>query len=122
MRDRRVTRRQAIQAATPLFAVVALGCASRSSEQTEQTRRGAQVTPMAKEPEPMLGWQVIVSGNAGPGPRSRHTLVYDRQVKVAVLFGGIIWSPESLQSDTWELRGGNWMQVRTTATPPARHR
>jgi hypothetical protein len=77
---------------------------------------------MAQEPAPTLGWQAIASGNAGPGPRSRHGLAYDRRARAAVLFGGIIWSPESLQSDTWELRGGNWARVRTTETPPARHR
>ncbi len=77
---------------------------------------------MAKGPPPTLGWQVIAAGDAGPGPRSRHGMAYDRRAKVAVLFGGIVWRPESLRSDTWELRGGSWKRIRTAEAPPARHR
>ncbi len=43
--------------------------------------------------------------------------------KVTILFGGIVWSPSRLQSDTWELRGENWTRIRTFwRKPPARHR
>jgi Galactose oxidase, central domain len=78
---------------------------------------------MAAAPIPALGWEVIASGAAGPGVRSRHGLVYDRAAKAAVLFGGVVWTPDwSLRADTWELRGRKWARVRTAATPPARHR
>jgi len=79
--------------------------------------------PMATDPAPTLGWEMIASGKYGPGVRSRHGLVYDRGAKVAVLFGGVIWTPEwRLQADTWELGGGKWSRIRTPETPPARHR
>jgi hypothetical protein len=71
----------------------------------------------------MLGWEEIASGSDGPGKRSRHGLVYDRSAKAAVLFGGVVWGPRwRLQSDTWELRDGDWERVRTSEAPPARHR
>src|SRR5947209_5842879 len=78
---------------------------------------------MAAKPTPTLGWELIASGDDGPGPRSRHGLVYDRNVNVAVLFGGIIWdAQESLQADTWELHHRRWTRIQTSETPPARHR
>jgi hypothetical protein len=79
---------------------------------------------MGREPVSTSGWEVIASGKDGPGPRSRHGLVYDRSAKAAVLFGGILWnSPQgSYQSDTWELHDRQWVQIKTLETPPARHR
>ncbi len=77
---------------------------------------------MAQTPPPTLGWQVIATGRSGPGPRSRHGLAYDRRARAAVLFGGIVWRRQRLQSDTWELRGGKWTRIRTREAPPARHR
>ncbi|HEX5272885.1 MAG TPA: kelch repeat-containing protein [Gemmataceae bacterium] len=79
---------------------------------------------MAEEPVPTLGWEVIASGDAGPGPRSRHGFVYDREAKAAVLFGGIIWAGANTRfpDDTWELHGREWVWVETSPTPPARHR
>jgi len=54
-----------------------------------------------------FAWNTIASGNEGPGPRSRHGLVYDRRGGATVLFGGIVWAkPTHLMSDTWELRNG----------------
>jgi hypothetical protein len=78
---------------------------------------------MPRDPAPTLGWEVIASGNAGPGVRSRHGLVYDRRAKAAVFFGGVIWKPQwNLQADTWELHDRQWKRIRTSDTPPARHR
>jgi hypothetical protein len=78
---------------------------------------------MSRGPAPALGWEVIASADDGPGPRSRHGLVYDRSVKAAVLFGGIVWDAQgSLQSDTWELHDRQWTRIATSETPPARHR
>ncbi len=78
---------------------------------------------MATKPPPTLGWEIIAEGQAGPGLRSRHGLAYDRHAKAAVLFGGIVWNPFRLQSDTWELRGEEWTLIRTFwRKPPARHR
>lgn len=79
---------------------------------------------MSGDPVPTLGWEVIASGDSGPGPRSRHGLVYDRGVKAAVVFGGIIWGGDefTLRSDTWELRDRKWTQVTTTESPQARAR
>lgn len=78
--------------------------------------------PIVKEPVPSFRWQLIAAGDAGPGPRSRHGLVYDRRDRAAVLFGGVIWSSETLQNDTWELRGKEWTEVLTPVSPPPRHR
>jgi hypothetical protein len=77
-----------------------------------------------QEPAPTFEWEVIASGEDGPGPRSRHGLVYDQDANAAVLFGGIIWDSSGglYQSDTWELRDGQWSRIRTSETPPARHR
>ena len=78
---------------------------------------------MTADSVPTLGWEVIASGDAGPGVRSRHGLAFDRAANRVVLFGGIVWSPEwTLPADTWELRGRRWLRVRTGDTPPGRHR
>ncbi len=67
-------------------------------------------------------WRVIASDRDGPGPRSRHGLIYDRQTKAIVLFGGIDWESDSLQSDTWELRRGRWSKIEIPVEPTPRHR
>src|SRR5207248_3141759 len=123
MSDREVTRRQVLHATAALFGTAALGCGVRGPEKTEGIKDASEATPMSRDPAPKLGWEVIASGNAGPGVRSRHGLVYDRSTKAAVLFGGVVWDPDwNLQADTWELHGREWTQVKTSETPPARHR
>ena len=70
-----------------------------------------------------FAWQTIKTGITGPGPRSRHGLVYDRNARAIVLFGGVYWDPRwNLQSDTWELSDGQWSLVEDTTEPPARYR
>jgi hypothetical protein len=70
-----------------------------------------------------FSWETVGVGLAGPGPRSRHGLTYDRAAKAAVLFGGIVWTKGGqLKSDTWELRDGHWLSVTSQTRPPARHR
>ena len=72
---------------------------------------------------PLFSWKVVATTEQGPGPRSRHCLVYDRTAKAAILFGGIIWNSRSqLQSDTWELRNQRWYRIKLAQEPPARHR
>jgi hypothetical protein len=123
MSDRGVTRRQTLQAAIALFGAAVLGCGGRSREKPTRSNDAPEVTPMTNDPAPTLGWEVIASGTAGPGPRSRHGLVYDRSANAAVLFGGIIWDGQgSLRADTWELRDRKWTPIRTPEAPPARHR
>ncbi len=110
MSDRQVTRRQILEGTALFVSATLSGCRGRRPK-------------MTREPAPTLGWEVIASGNAGPGERSRHGLVYDRRAKSAVLFGGVVWTPQwNLQADTWELHGREWTRVRTSETPPARHR
>ena len=66
---------------------------------------------------------MIETDNEGPGPRSRHGLVYDRDAGATVLFGGIVWVMGGrLRSDTWELKDGEWSPVVAFRHPPARHR
>lgn len=68
-------------------------------------------------------WEVLASGDEGPGKRSRHGFAYDRDAAATVLVGGIIWDDGgTLQSDTWELHGGGWHFVDRSPTPAARHR
>lgn len=76
------------------------------------------------EPAPVLGWEVIAAGKDGPGRRSRHCLVYDRNANAVVLFGGIIWRPGfgTYHSDTWELHGRQWIGIESSETPLGRHR
>jgi hypothetical protein len=71
---------------------------------------------------PTLGWELIAFGGDAPGSRSRHGLVFDKEANIAVLFGGIRWHRVSLLSDTWELHGEEWRQIRLSKSPPARHR
>ena len=123
MSRRNSTRRHVLEAATAVFGAAVLGCQDRSRENTERAKvptRGAQVAGI---PTPTLGWEVVASGNDGPGKRSRHGLVYDSSAKAAILFGGVVWKPDwSLQADTWELHGRTWTRIRTSESPPARHR
>lgn len=111
MHDQVITRRRAFEA-TAALAIGAGLCGCGRKEQDLTTG-----------PVPTLGWETIAAGGAGPGPRSRHGLVYDKNTTVAVLFGGIIFGKQwLLQSDTWELRGRDWSRIRTPETPAARHR
>ena len=99
------------------------GCLRLGFPVSETISHASGATPVASYTEPILGWQIIASGDEGPGFRSRHGLVYDRVAKAAVLFGGIVWGGQgTLRSDTWELRNGRWTRIRTDKTPPARHR
>jgi hypothetical protein len=74
-------------------------------------------------PTKEFSWQPVAYGEHGPGPRSRHGLVYDEATNAIVLFGGILWKHNGiLLSDTWELREGHWSKIEVTTEPPARHR
>src|SRR5438552_4130641 len=115
MNDREVTRRQVLQVATAAFGAAAFGLGCRRSEKTDSTNDASDVTSMPRGPVPTLGWEVIASGKAGPGARSRHGLVYDRGANAAVLFGGVVWDPDwSFPTDTWELHGREWTRIRTS--------
>lgn len=68
-------------------------------------------------------WHTIKTGSNGPGPRSRHGLVHDRDARATILFGGVVYGRGwQLRSDTWELRGGHWSPVEVLKRPRARHR
>jgi hypothetical protein len=72
---------------------------------------------------PTFSWHTIKTGIKGPGPRSRHGLVHDRNAGATILFGGVVYGVGwHLQSDTWELKGGHWLPVEVSRSPPARHR
>jgi len=72
---------------------------------------------------PSFTWRTVDTTGSGPGPRSRHGLVYDRHAGAAVLFGGIVWNQGGwVKSDTWELKNGYWSEVEVVKRPPARHR
>lgn len=111
MRARTLTRRQALGQSAAIVGGIGLsGCGNKGRE-------------MTGDPVPTLGWEEIASGANGPGVRSRHGLVYDREAKAAVLFGGIVWGDDyTLQSDTWELQGRKWHRITTAESPQARAR
>jgi hypothetical protein len=72
-----------------------------------------------------LTWQIVADGGDGPGPRSRHGLVYDSGEQAIVLFGGVLWvsgGRARLPADTWELRDGVWQPIHAPLQPRGRHR
>jgi hypothetical protein len=74
---------------------------------------------------PTFTWLVVCADAEGPGPRSRHGLVYDRDAGATVLFGGAVWvggGQGRLPPDTWELRDGGWTRIETPLSPSGRHR
>ncbi len=74
-------------------------------------------------PETQFVWKVLDDGEDGPGPRSRHGLVYDRTSQSMILFSGIVWADEGwLPADTWEFDGDNWVALKPRISPPGRHR
>ncbi len=109
-----ISRRDAVRlAAAGCVAASLPGCESKPPQ-----------NPVPVAPPPTLGWETIASGTDGPGPRSRHELVYDAREKTAILFGGLVWRPKPIRllSDTWELRDRQWNRVNTVLRPPARYR
>jgi Galactose oxidase, central domain len=123
MSDELLTRRRAFGVAAGLFSATVLGCRGKSGPNPPGEEQPLEEMPMATDPAPTLGWETIASGKYGLGVRSRHGLVYDRNAKVAVMFGGVIWTPKwNLQNDTWELHGRRWFRIKTAEAPPARHR
>src|SRR5262249_40063326 len=122
MNDKSVTRRGAFGVVAGLFGAV-LGCRGKRGPDPEGEEYPLEEMPMAGGPAPTLRWETIASGKHGPGARSRHGLVYDRGTKAAVLFGGVVWTPEwTFPTDTWELHGRRWSRIRTSEAPPGRHR
>jgi hypothetical protein len=111
-----LSRRLCLEAlAAAIVSAGSPGCGSHEHESVKQ--QGPE------DPGPTLGWETIAEGDAGPGPRSRHGLVYDDRAKAAVLFGGIVWKkPVTLRSDTWELRGHDWIRIKASQSPAPRHR
>jgi hypothetical protein len=123
MSDKLFTRRHALGVVAGLFSATVLGCRDKGGPKPEGNEDPLEEMPMATDPAPTLGWETIASGKYGPGVRSRHGLVYDRNTKAAVLFGGVVWTPAwNLQADTWELHGRKWSRIGTSEAPPARHR
>jgi hypothetical protein len=123
MGDQLMTRRHVLGAGAWLFGATVFGCRDRSGPKPEGEESPLEEMPLAADRAPTLGWETIAFGKYGPGVRSRHGLVYDRSAKAAVLFGGVVWTPEwSLHADTWELHGRKWSRIRTAEAPPARHR
>jgi hypothetical protein len=118
-----LTRRHTLGIVAGLFSATVLGCRDKGGRKLEGDEESLEEMPTATGPAPTLGWETIASGQYGPGVRSRHGLVYDRSTKAAVLFGGVVWTPEwNLQADTWELHGWRWSRIRAAEAPPARHR
>jgi hypothetical protein len=108
-----LTRRHTFAAMAASFSATVLGCRDKGGPKPEGDEDSLEEMPVAADPPPTLGWETIASGKYGPGVRSRHGLVYDRSEKAAVLFGGVVWTPEwNLQADTWELHGRKWSKIR----------
>jgi hypothetical protein len=71
---------------------------------------------------PAAGFEGVESGEGGPGPRSRHCLVYDQGARACVLFSGHSWEKDTPYSDTWQLQHCQWSRVEGRPSPPGRHR
>jgi hypothetical protein len=56
----------------------------------------------------------------GPSARSGHTMTYDANRKVTVLFGGHVLGSTGKFSDTWEWDGYLWTQKTPTSRPTGR--
>lgn len=63
-------------------------------------------------------WQRVDTGANAPAARCGHSLAFDEQAGVAVLFGGVSSWQNSL-ADTWLFDGSAWKQVRGSG-PSAR--
>jgi hypothetical protein len=61
-------------------------------------------------------WRQVLRGQLA---RSRHVMVYDRQRKRMVAFGGI--NALGALGDTWEFSGRGWIQIPTVIAPPPRY-
>ncbi|MCI4367783.1 MAG: hypothetical protein L3K08_08525 [Thermoplasmata archaeon] len=62
---------------------------------------------------------------ASPGPRGGAMLMFDTAESAVVLFGGTAGDAQtgftdSYDSDTWSFHDGNWFDISTSRTPPAR--
>ena len=69
------------------------------------------------------GWRRL--GEAGPGPRDHHAMVYDEARGVTLLYGGGRGLPgeQMLLGDTWSWDGESWTLLGTDGPPPrATHR
>ncbi len=62
--------------------------------------------------------------NHSPGARSGHAMVYDSNRSRIVVFGGrrtdVSTKVQSVLNDTWIFKNGDWSQLTTPNTPPAR--
>lgn len=73
-------------------------------------------------PAPAFVWDVIEAGRDGPGPRSRHGLVYDPAARATVLFGGIRWAGDGrMLGDTWLFDGATWVPAVGRGPAPRRY-
>jgi hypothetical protein len=122
-----LTRREAV-AALAMIGVGMTGCRNKTAGTVVNPIPPTSIAPTAVDPKTPLAWQTIASGENGPGPRSRHGLVYDQAAQAAVLFGGVVYETTflgetewKLKSDCWELRQNGWSQIGTQGPPP-RHR
>ncbi len=59
-------------------------------------------------------WMLVAE--SGPSPRSEHSMAYDAQRAVTVLFGGLDGS--QILGDTWEWDGSSWALAATTGPSP----
>src|SRR5262245_27588020 len=111
MQELRWTRRQIVQTAALLVSSTAVsGCGGRRVETSQNAAAQS-------------GWEAIKSDSHGPGPRSRHCLVYDSGARACVLFGGMRWAHGGLPyGDSWELRDGHWSSIEGTEPAPGRQR
>ena len=69
-------------------------------------------------------WKLI--NDAGPGPRTFASLVYDEAGRRLILFGGntVLFgskeNPAKFLNDTWEFKKGKWRKIETESAPETR--
>jgi hypothetical protein len=67
--------------------------------------------------KPVTGWVELAPARP-PDARFGASIVYDRQLRKLVLFGGE--TAGGVQNDTWSFDGSSWQPVTTPTSPPPR--
>lgn len=97
-----------------IFFTLCLGC----SDEVSGTPDGNSVPPIDGEDDIPPYWKQVKLQEK-PGRRYFHTMAYDEERKVTVLFGGAFPGASYPLNDTWEYNG-KWHKISTQHSPTKR--